>query len=60
MIYKKMILWMDLGIQSDEYIWNSVVQKLNDFINLQKKNMKYVPTSMPFPEFSNEDRGVYN
>lgn len=60
LIYKKIILWMDLGIQSDDYIRNTVVQKLNDMIMSQKKVMKFVSTQMSFPEFSMEDRGVYN
>jgi len=60
MIYKKIILWMDLGIQSDDYIRNTVVQKLNDMIVNQKKTMKFVSTQMNFSDLKIEDRGVYN
>jgi len=51
---------MDLGIQSDDYIRNTVVQKLNDMIVNQKKTMKFVSTQMNFSDLKIEDRGVYN
>lgn len=33
LIYKKIILWMDLDIWSDTYIWNTVLQNMNEYIN---------------------------
>lgn len=33
---------------------------MNESITNEKKISKYVSTKLTFPEFSNEDRGVYN
>lgn len=37
LVYKKIILWMDLDIWSDDYIWNTVVQSMNEIIVQNKK-----------------------
>ena len=60
MVYKKMILWMDLDIQSDDYIRNIVVEKLNNQILEDKSKKNYVPTKLVFEDLSISDEGIYN
>ena len=60
LVYRKVILWMDMSIPPDEFIRDSVIQKINDLIANMKSTKNYIPTKMMFEELEIENLGVYN
>lgn len=51
---------MDLDIQGEYYMDNSVVTKLNDMIQESQQNEGYIPTKLEFKDVSVNDKGIYN
>ncbi len=44
-LYRKLVIWMDLNIQSDEFVHAKVVEVTN-IINDWKEELKYVPSRL--------------
>lgn len=59
MLYRKMVIWMDLGIQSDEFVHQKVVEVL-DKITAFRDTYKYVATKPAFSEVDLDTPGQFS
>ena len=57
-LYRKLVIWMDLNIQSDEFVHSKVVSAINH-INDLKEQLHYVPSKMFYQEVDLETPGPY-
>lgn len=70
LLYRKLVVWMDLNIQSDEYVhqcnppllslitFSEVVELMNMIMNF-RENLKYVPSKLFFKEVTLDTPGAY-
>ena len=58
-LYRKLVIWMDLNIQSDEFVHSKVVSAINLITDL-KEQLKYVPSRMFYQEVDLETPGPYS
>jgi hypothetical protein len=57
-LHRKLVIWMDLNIQSDEFVHSKVVQAINYITDL-KEQLHYVPSRIFFQEVDLETPGPY-
>lgn len=57
-LYRKLVIWMDLNIQSDEFVHLKVVEAIKHITDL-KEQLKYVPSKHFFAEVDLETPGPY-
>ncbi len=70
-LYRKLVIWLDLNIQSDEFVHSSiypiynyislleVVEAIN-MINDYKEQLNFIPTKIFYQEVSLETPGTYS
>ena len=58
-LYRKLVIWMDLNIQSDEFVHSKVVDAIN-LINDLKEQLKYVPSRLYYKEIGLDTPGPYS
>lgn len=58
-LYKKLVVWKDLGIQLDEYQSPSVVNQVH-LINKYQEEEGYIPTKLKFEEITLETVGFFS
>lgn len=57
-LYRKLVIWMDLNIQSDEFVHSKVVEAINQITDL-KEQLRYVPSKIFYKEVDLETPGPY-
>jgi hypothetical protein len=58
-LYKKLVIWMDLNIQSDEFVHSKVVEAIHMITDL-KEQLKYVPSRHFYQEVDLDTPGPYS
>lgn len=58
-LYRKLVIWMDLNIQSDDFEHSKVVEAIN-LINDLKEQLKYIPARLYYTEVDLETAGPYS
>ena len=59
LLYKKIVVWMDLNIQSDDFVHSKVVEVMQH-IDAMKESLHYVPSKLQFEEVTLETPGLYS
>jgi hypothetical protein len=57
-LHRKLVVWMDLNIQSDEFVHSQVVEAIRLITDL-KEQLKYVPSKQFFQEVDLDTPGPY-
>jgi hypothetical protein len=57
-LHRKLVIWMDLNIQSDEFVHSKVVEAIHRITDY-KEQLKYVPTKLFFKEIDLETAGPF-
>ena len=58
LLYRKILLWRDLNIQSEDFVDSKVVEIINQMDELEK-NMGIIPTKLILEEVKFDSQGVY-
>ena len=58
LLYKKVVLWMDLNINTNEFVHTDIV-KMIEQINRFKETMGVIPTKLSYDEVNLETDGIY-
>ena len=59
MLYRKIVIWIDLNITSDKYEAEKVVF-LHNLVNQKRAEKSYVPTKLAFETFEIDYQGFYS
>lgn len=58
-LHRKLVIWMDLNIQSDEFVHSKVVEAVHRITDF-KEQLKYVPTRLFFRELDLDTPGPFS
>lgn len=58
-MHKKLVIWLDLNIQNDEYAHAKIVEAMKKINELQER-YSYLPTKLEFQHCTLEDQGSYH